>query len=129
MKKIQKTSSLDAKPKKEGKEQEQKEEPLPFPNARVVNLIRKHTGKKMLKKRVKVEMNRLLGKICADISDRMAKMPYAFLTYAEFLEAAKPYLRVELTKQKKKKIIATFRKIKEDALTMAIDLEEELEEE
>jgi len=105
------------------------DEELPFPNARVVKLIRKHTGKTMLKKRVKVEMNKLLGKICEDIAERMAKMPYAYLTYAEFLEAAKPYLRVELSKQKKKKIIATLNKIKEEAATMAMELEEEIEEE
>lgn len=104
------------------------EEELPFPNARVVSLIRTKTGKAVIKKSVKVAMNRLLGDICLRISERMAAMPYATLSKEEFVKAAKPYIKLGLSQQERKKIVATLNKISEDAKLLSMEVGEEFKE-
>lgn len=117
-----------AKKKKKEEKKEEMEE-LPFANARVVRLIKSETGKIMIRSKVKEEMNRLLGRICKEISRRMAKMPYAYLGYSEFKEAAAPYLKIGLSIEEKKRLIASLKKIRQEAAVLAEELEGQLSEE
>jgi histone H3/H4 len=113
----------------EGEDDEDENLDLPFPNAPVVRLIKEHTGSMMIRSKVKEEMNLLLGRICEDIAKRMAKMPYAYLGYSEFKEAAKPYLQIGLDIQEKKRLVAGLKKIKEEAAAMALEIEADMSEE
>ncbi|MBD3312542.1 hypothetical protein GF352_03775 [archaeon] len=115
--------------KKKKKEKKKEEEELPFANARVVRLIKSETGKIMIRSKVKEEMNRLLGRICKEISRRMAKMPYAYLGYSEFKEAAAPYLKIGLSIEEKKRLISSLKKIRQEAAVLAEELEGQLSEE
>lgn len=105
---------------------EEEEAKLPFPNAAVVRLIKAKTGKIMIRSRVKIEMNKLLGKIAGDIAARMAKMPYAYLGYSEFKEAAAPYMKIGLSIEEKKRLIATLKKIRQEAAVLAEELEDHI---
>jgi hypothetical protein len=91
--------------------------------------MREELKDQMIRSRFKHEMNLLLGRILKDISSKMAEMPYAYLGYSEFKEAAKPYLEIGLDVQKKKLLVASLKKIKEEAATMAMEVESELNEE
>jgi hypothetical protein len=116
------------KPVKQEEAEEEEDEDLFFTNARVVRLIRQENPKKIIKKRVKVEMNKLLEQIGRSIAKDMAKKPYASITYADFLDAARPYLDIQKITQERKKVIATLEKIKEDAVFLATELAEKTEE-
>ena len=107
----------------------EEKEKLPFPNAVIVRLLKKHTGKILIRKEVKKALNRLLGEIVENIAKRLAKMPYAYIGISEFKEAAAPYLKVGLSVQEKKRIIAGLKKIKEEAATLALEIESQIEEE
>ncbi len=109
--------------------EEEEEENLPFPTAAVVRLIKAQTGKTMIRSRVKKEMNLLLGRIATDIAKRMAKMPYSYLGYSEFKEAAAPYLKIGLSIEEKKKLVASLNKIKEEAAVLIEELNYEIKEE
>lgn len=109
-------------------ENEEEEENLWFTNARVVRLIRSENEGKIIKRRVKIEMNKLLEQIGRIISKELAKKPYSTITYTDFLEAAKPYMELGKINQERRRIIATLNKISEDCKFVAADLEEKTQE-
>jgi len=108
---------------------EEEEAKLPFPNAAVVRLIKAKTGKIMIRSKVKKEMNLLLGRIAGDISERMARMPYSYLGYSEFKEAAAHYIKIGLSVEEKKRLIATLKKIRQEAAVLAEELEDHISDE
>ena len=110
-------------------EQEIQEEELFFPNSRVVKLIKDDNPKKIVKRQVKVEMNKLLEQIGRNIAKEMSKKPYASINYTDFLDAARPYLEIQRANQERKKVIATLEKIKEDAAFLSGELQEKSKEE
>lgn len=102
-------------------------EELPFPNATVVRMIRENLGEdRMIRKRVKVEMNKWLGEMCEKVSKRMNESPYTYVDYETFKEATKMYKDMEELKKEKKRIIANLEKIKEDCDSLIRDLERKL---
>ncbi|PIN99621.1 hypothetical protein COT72_05070 [archaeon CG10_big_fil_rev_8_21_14_0_10_43_11] len=108
---------------------EEEEDPdLFFTNARVVRLIREENQGKIIKRRVKVEMNKLLEHIGRIIAKEMAKKPYSTITYGDFLDAARPYLELAKINQERRRVIATLNKMVEDAKSLAMDLEEKTQE-
>lgn len=109
--------------KKEASEEE--DESLPFPNAAVMRIIKSKTGDKLIKKRVRLSMNKLLGEVCLRIASEMAKKPYSYIDYPEFLEAAKPFLEVDKLIAERKKLVTSLEKISADAHFLALDLSEE----
>lgn len=110
-------------------EEEIKEEELFFPNARVVKLIRDENPKKIVKRQVKVEMNKLLEQIGRNIAREMAKKPYSSINYSDFTDAARPYIEIQRANQERRKVIATLEKIKEDAAFLSGELQEKSKEE
>lgn len=110
-------------------EEEIQDESLPFANAQVVRLIKAQTGKTMIRSDVKIEMNKLLAKIATEISKRMAKMPYSYLGLSEFKEAAAPYLKIGLSTQEKRRLVAGLKKVREEAATLVAEIESEMAEE
>ena len=55
-------------------------------------------------------------------------MPYAYIGISEFKEAAAPYIKVDLSIQEKKRLVAGLNKIKEEAATLALEIESEIED-
>ncbi|NUN11673.1 hypothetical protein HUU53_03435 [Candidatus Micrarchaeota archaeon] len=82
-------------------DEDDESENLPFPNARVVKII-KHNLKNphQIKKDVKVGANILLGEILTDISQRMDSQPYFSLSVEHFNEAARKYREIGLQQKR-----------------------------
>lgn len=110
--------------KEEEEDEEEDDEDLPFPNAVVVRIMRNNLPEgALIRKRVKVEMNKLLGEICRDVAKEMGKVPYAYIDYTAFKNAAKKYLEVEHVEKDKERIILTLRKLGADIDAIIRDLE------
>jgi hypothetical protein len=113
-------------------EMEESEE-LPFPNARLVKIIRENIDPgKQIKKRVRIEMNKWLGEMAAKVARRMNKHPYTYIDYSMFKEAIAVYEKLEDAQAEKERIIKYLEKIKADCemlereLGRKLDFEDEL---
>jgi len=128
LKEIEVVDGQEVKDEPVDKEDDEDDASLPFPNAAVVRLIKAQTGKTMIRSDVKKELNKLLGDIATEISRRMAKMPYAYIGLSEFKEAAAPYMKIGLSIEEKKRLIATLKKIRQEAAVLAEELEGQISE-
>jgi|GEM_PF-546913 len=119
--------------KEEVKEEVEKEEDvseaeeaklkLPFPTAAVVRIMKANMdNEKMLKRDVKVEMNKWLGGMCAQVSKEMNKFPYVMMHLNEFKEAKRVYEDLENFQKEKDRILAHFEAIKKDIQRLERDL-------
>ena len=109
--------------KQKSPEKEIKEE-LPFANAEVVRLMRKHLPKdRMIKKRVKIGMNKFLGEIGADVTKKLAKEPFAYIEYDMFRRAIQQYTDLKKLEVEKQRLIKSLEKIKADCDVMIADVE------
>ena len=98
-------------------------EKLPFPTAAVVRLMKSHLDKdKMIKKDVKVAMNKWLGEMCAKVAKGMNKFPYVMMHRHEFEHAKRPYEDLENFEHEKQRILAHFEAIKHDIKRLERDL-------
>ena len=103
------------------KESEKQE--LPFPTAPIVRLMRKNLdSEKIIRKRVKDEMNMWLGRMCVEVSKRLNNSPYASVDYPEFKEAVGVYEKLDRIEKEKERIIASLEKIKQDCDSLIRDL-------
>ncbi len=90
----------------EGEEQEDEEsEHLPFPNARVVKIIKENLKRDhQIKRDVKVGANLLVGEILADIAQSMDNEEYFTLSVEHFNKAARKYKEIALNQKRIKRI-------------------------
>ena len=80
-------------------EAEKEEEELPFAKAEVVRLMKQNLDSdKMIRERVKVEMNKFLGDILKQVCEQLNEYPYTTIEYEMLKESTYPY-----TTTKKKK--------------------------
>jgi len=104
-------------------EEEQVKLKLPFPMAAVVRLMKANMDNdKMIKKEVKVAMNKWLGTLCKKVSKEMNKFPYTTMHLNEFNQARKVYESLEEFAQEKERILAHFGAIKKDIDKLERDL-------
>ncbi len=104
------------------------DESLPFPNATVVREIKKHiTGNKMVKKEVKIAMNRFLRDIVRDVSEKMNDYPYAIVDYRMFEESIRPYKLVKEMDREKERLVHHLDVIVQDCLSIKRDLDNKFE--
>jgi hypothetical protein len=98
-------------------------ENLAFTNAEIVRLMKKHLPEgRMIKKRVKVGMNKFLEEVCLDVCKKLAKEPYAYIE-ADMLERAiRPYKDLHSLEVEKERLIASLNKIKLDCEVMIDDI-------
>src|SRR3989338_3268593 len=90
-------------------------EKLPFPTAAVVRLMKAHMdGDKMIKKDVKVAMNKWLGAMCARVAKEMNKFPYVMMHRHEFEHAKRQFEDLENFEHEKQRILAHMEAIKQD---------------
>jgi hypothetical protein len=84
---------------------EAEDEHLPFPNARVVRIIKGNFKKEhQVRSEVKLAANKLLGEILADISQSMDSEEYFTLSVEHFNKAARKYKEIALTQKRIRRI-------------------------
>ncbi len=107
-------------------EAEDESEHLPFPNARVVKIIKGNLKTEhQVKRDVKEGANILLGEILGDISQTMDKEPYFTLSVEHFNAAARKYREIALNQKRIRRIQKVLEKQRAelDEIIAEIELE------
>jgi hypothetical protein len=100
------------------------EQKLAFPTAAVVREMKRYIAKdKMIRKEVKLAMNKFLADIVKDISQSIDKFPYSVVDYRMFEDAIKPYKRVKDLQGEKRRLVAHLDSIIEDCASVKRDLD------
>ncbi|MCK9292730.1 MAG: hypothetical protein WCY27_02120 [archaeon] len=127
-------NSIDNTTKLDGKDIENKDidtdeeleedEALPFPNARVVRLMRESLDpNKQIKSIVKKEMNIFLGNLVKTICKKMNDFDYSYVDYGMFKQAIETFENIQTIELEKIRIIKALEKIKADCDVLVNDVE------
>jgi histone H3/H4 len=110
--------------KKHEKEKQKQKEKLSLPMAPVVRIMRKNLDKdKIIKKKVKVGMNKWLAKMCTKVTKKINEKPYATVNVEDFKDAIEKYNAIDEVEKEKARIVAHLRKIIEDCDSLIRDLD------
>ncbi len=94
-----------------------------FPEAAIVRVMKKHLDKeKMIKKEVKVGMNKWLESVCVKVAKNMNEFPYVMMTLSEFRRGKKVYDSLEEFDTEKKRILSHLDAMKMDIEKLERDL-------
>ena len=105
----------------------EEKEKLPFAKAEVVNLMKKNLDDdKMIRERVKVEMNKFLGEILKSVCRQLNEYPYTMIEYEMFKESVYPYTNIERINEEKERILLHLDAIKADCDALAMDVQKTL---
>lgn len=100
---------------------------LPFARAEVIRLMReKLDDDKIIRERVKVEMNRFLGDILESVCEQLNEYPYTSVEYEMFKEAIYPYEHIKFINDEKERILLHLDAIKADCDMLKDDVESTL---
>ena len=100
---------------------------LPFAYAEVVKLMKRELDDdKMIRERVKVEMNKFLGDILKNVCKQLNEYPYTTIDYEMFRESTYPYTNIERINQEKERILLHLDAIKADCDALSADVEKTL---
>ena len=100
---------------------------LPFAKAEVVRLMKKNLDDdKMIRDRVKVEMNKFLYSILQNVCKQLNDYPYTTIEYEMFKECTYPYTNIERINQEKERILLHLEAIKADCDALSMDVEKTL---
>ena len=106
------------------KELEEDEEKLPFANARVVRLLKEGMDSdKMVRARVKKEMNEWLGSMVNRVAKDMNKSPYTMIEAGDLHRAIKKYEQLEEVARQKERMLVYLDRIKQDCNMMIGEIE------
>ena len=123
---------IEAKAAAESEEVSEEEEAklkLPFPTAAVVRIMKANMdGEKMIRKDVKVAMNKWLGNMCGRVSREMNKFPYVMMHLNELNEGKRIYEDMESFDKEKQRILAHMDAMKKDIERLERDLGKKEEE-
>ena len=109
-----------------GLEENEKEE-LPFAKAEVLRLMRENlSSDKIIRERVKVEMNKFLYSIVQDVCRELDKYPYTTIDYEMLKECIYPYTNIKHINQERMRILAHLNAIKSDCDALTMDVEKTL---
>ena len=107
--------------------QEEEVEELPFAKAEVVRLMKQNLDDdKMIRERVKVEMNKFLGDILKQVCEQLNEYPYTTIEYEMLKESAYPYTNIKRINQEKERILLHLNAIKADCDSLAMDVQKTL---
>lgn len=102
---------------------EEEDESLPFAKAEVVRLMKQNLDSdKMIRERVKVEMNRFLGEVLKKVCDQLNQYPYTTIEYEMLKESIYPYENIERINEEKKRILKHLDAIKADCDALSMDV-------
>ncbi len=89
---------------------------LPFPRARVVNIIKNEIGRdKQIRSEVKEAINIWLGDLLKRIAREMGDTQYASIGIADFQRATKPYDMINDIVKDEERLILSTEKLKSDS--------------
>ena len=98
-------------------------EKLPFAYAEVVRLMKSNLDSdKMIRERVKVEMNKFLGEILEDICHQLNTYPYTSVEYDMLKEVLYPYKNIRRINKEKERILLHLEAIKSDCTALQYDI-------
>ena len=107
--------------------QEEDDEGLPFAKAEVVRLMKQHLDRdKMIRERVKVEMNKFLGDVLEKVCKQLNEYPYTTIEYEMLKESIYPYKNVERINEEKERILKHLDAIKADCDALSLDVRKTL---
>ena len=107
--------------------EEDEEEYLPFAKAEVVRLMKQNLDDdKMIRERVKVEMNKFLGDILKQVCEQLNEYPYTTIEYEMLKESTYPYTNIKRINQEKERILLHLNAIKADCDALAMDVQKTL---
>ena len=102
-------------------------EELPFAKAEVVRLMKQNLDDdKMIRERVKVEMNKFLGEVLKDVCKKLNEYPYTTIEYEMLKESIYPYTNIDRINQEKERILLHLEAIKADCNALAMDVQKTL---
>jgi|SRR3989344_7320763 len=108
-------------------EDEGESEHLPFPNARVVKIIKQNLkNPHQLKRDVKIGANVLLGEILGDIAQSMNEEEYFTLSIEHFNKAARKYKEIALNEKRIRRIKKVLEKQRAELDEIVTEIELEL---
>ena len=111
----------------EGSESEEDGEGLPFAKAEVVRLMKQNLDRdKMIRERVKVEMNKFLGEVLVKVCEQLNEYPYTTIEYEMLKESIYPYQNIERINEEKKRILMHLHAIKADCDALSMDVKKTL---
>ena len=103
------------------------DEGLPFAKAEVVRLMKKNLDKdKMIRERVKVEMNRFLGEVLERVCEQLNDYPYTTIEYEMLKESIYPYTNIKRINEEKFRILKHLEAIKADCDALTMDVKKSL---
>ena len=103
------------------------EEKLPFAKAEVVRLMKENLDDdKMIRERVKVEMNNFLYSVLKNVCEQLNDYPYTTIEYEMFKECTYPYTNITRINQEKERILLHLEAIKADCNALAMDVQKTL---
>lgn len=107
--------------------QENDDESLPFAKAEVVRLMKENLDSdKMIRERVKVEMNKFLGQILKNVCEQLNTYPYTTVEYDMLKEVLYPYQNITRINQEKERILLHLDAIKSDCDALSADVRKTL---
>ena len=107
--------------------EEEEDEYLPFAKAEVVRLMKQNLDDdKMIRERVKVEMNKFLGDILKQVCEQLNEYPYTTIEYEMLKESTYPYTNIKRINQEKERILLHLEAIKADCNALAMDVQKTL---
>ena len=107
--------------------EEGEDEYLPFAKAEVVRLMKQNLDDdKMIRERVKVEMNKFLGDILKQVCEQLNEYPYTTIEYEMLKESTYPYTNIKRINQEKERILLHLNAIKADCDALAMDVQKTL---
>ncbi len=94
-----------------------------FSMAPIVRLMKSELDSdKMIRSRVKLEMNLWLEKVCRKVTRKMNQSEYTMVELDDFKTAIEPYELIEDVAQERERIIASLEKIKQDCDSLIRDV-------
>lgn len=104
-------------------ETQEEDEKLPFAKAEVVRLMKQHLDDdKMIRERVKVEMNKFLGDVLENVCRELNKYPYSTVEYEMLKESTYPYTNITRINEEKERILKHLEAIKADCDALSMDV-------
>ena len=111
----------------ETSEFDEEDEKLPFAKAEVVRLMKENLDDdKMIRERVKVEMNNFLYSVLKNVCKQLNDYPYTTIEYEMFKECTYPYTNIERINQEKERILLHLEAIKADCDALSMDVQKTL---
>lgn len=102
---------------------ENEEMNLPFARAEVVRLMKENLDDdKMIRERVKVEMNLFLFRVLKQVCDQLNSYPYTTIEYDMLKECLYPYENITRINQEKERILLHLNAIKSDCDALSADV-------